>query len=454
MDEPTPFDHPQSRFEPPPNAPNLKPRLNGRRPTIEIPPTGLLTVTTAPIRTLPLGPKLAWFHELIGGLVQGGVYLFSGAPGGGKSRLATQVALAAATQEIRSLSVLTEERQDRLLARATMLTSDWSPLQAERAIRQMESTVNVSRLSDLPFVVHLGPHPLPSQQFKLLIIDSLQGDGLPANAAREYGAFFEFCRRARAEGVTVIAIGHVNKRGQIAGPRGLEHAVDGVVRIEKAGTGRLIAITKNRFAAEKPAGLPLITDPRTSALVPSPHRAPMTGIARTFIGSELGDAELQVQLSLPMPGERPQISAPGLPRRRIEQLVRSISATRGLDLDEINLNISSLLPGDTRYRAWLDLPLAMSLVASLLRRPVPALHIYVGEIDLNRALRPLPRALTDAIAEAVVRQAVSPSTRLFLPTATAAQLDGLGCQLVPCATFDQVLALTWPEAIKEVRDVR
>ena len=134
--------------------------------------------------------------------------------------------------------------------------------------------------------------------------------GLPANAARQYAGFYEFGRRAKDAGVTIIAVAHINKRGQIAGPRGLEHNVDAVVRIERAGAGRMISVLKNRFGPEQSTGFPLMTDDETAALLPSPHREPMTGIARTFIGSEMGDAELQVQLSLPMPGERTCASIP------------------------------------------------------------------------------------------------------------------------------------------------
>ncbi len=437
-----------------PDSPGSNLRAVGRRPVILAPETGLLTVRSSPTQYLPLDSSMGWFSKLISGFVAGGIYLLAGSPGSGKSRLATQIALSAAVQGVRSLTVLTEERQDRLLSRTQMLTRDWNPSDADRAIRLMDSTVEISQLSDLPYYFQFNIRSaIAGPPTKLLIIDSVQGDGLPANAARQYAGFYEFGRRAKDAGVTIIAVAHINKRGQIAGPRGLEHNVDAVVRIERTGAGRMISVLKNRFGPEQSAGFPLMTDAETAALLPSPHREPMTGIARTFIGSEMGDAELQVQLSLPMPGEKAQVSAPGLPRRRIEQIVRSISTTRGIDLDNLNLNISSLLPGDAPYRAYLGLPLAMSLVASLLRKPVPSTHVYLGEIDLNRVLRPLPRALLDAIAEAVLKENLSPATRLFVPRTTATQLDGLGCQLVPCSSFDEALKLTWPEtATEEQRD--
>lgn len=193
------------------------------------------------------------------------------------------------------------------------MTGDWSAVDTDRALRLMDATAEVNDLEDLPYFVTLQvTHPKAGYRgIRVLIIDSIQGDGVPANAARKYRGFYEFTRNCKAHGVAVIAIGHVNKRGQLAGPRGLEHHVDAVWRVEKAGTGRLFAVTKNRFGPEHPRGIPLVTDPVTTALHPSPHTEPATGVARTFIGGRVGEAELQAAVSLPTPGMRPQVMAPG-----------------------------------------------------------------------------------------------------------------------------------------------
>lgn len=406
----------------------------------------LLGFRSDPVRYLPLGSDLAWLEELTGGMAEGGIILLCGGPGSGKSRLATQIGLSAATRGVRSLTVLREEQPDRLLKRVQAITSQWHADEVTGAVHLMEVTDEVHRLSDLPYVFNPRARPRDGKPpIGLLIIDSVQGDGLGAGAFREYDAFYSFCRTVKAAGITVLALAHVNKANQIAGPKGLEHFVDCVLRLERAGVGRLLSAPKNRFYREQQIGLALDTDETTGALSPSPHCEPMTGVARTFIGGEPGEAEVQVRLSLPLPGEKPKVYAPNLPTRRIEQLVRSISAARGLDLADLNLNISSLVPGDAGFRSWLGLPLAISLASSLLRRRVPPANVYLGEIDLNRSIRPLSRGLIEVLAALADSEPFPPSTRVFLPAQSAAQLDGFPSELVPCATFDAALALTWPD---------
>jgi hypothetical protein len=110
------------------------------------------------------------------------------------------------------------------------------------------------------------------------------------------------------------------------------------------------------------------------------------------------------------------------------------------------VSLNTLLPGDATYRAYLGLPLAVSLVASLTRRAVPAENLYLGEVDLGRAIRPLPGVVVESVVQAASEGRLPPGTRLVVPPATAAQLDGLdGARLVPCATLDQAILATWPD---------
>jgi len=70
---------------------------------------GLAAVRIEQRERLPLGPRLAWLDQLLGGLQAGGVYFLAGVPGGRKSGLATQLALELDAAGIRSLTILTEE---------------------------------------------------------------------------------------------------------------------------------------------------------------------------------------------------------------------------------------------------------------------------------------------------------------------------------------------------------
>lgn len=209
-----------------------------------------------------------------------------------------------------------------------------------------------------------------------------------------------------------------------------------------------MSLTKNRFGPEQTNGLALLIDPATTELRPSPHIKPVTGAARTYLGSTIGESEIQAAISLPSPGSRPSITAPGLPRRRIELILNAISGLPMLDLGSFSMSVSALLPGDSNFRGWLSLPLAVALISSCLRRPVPRDALFLGEIDLNRAIRPLPSVLVDALAAMLLEgeSARRHRLRLVVPPSAAEPLSvGPGVSVIPCTTLDQVVYSIWPD---------
>jgi DNA repair protein RadA/Sms len=396
---------------------------------------------------LPLGKRLRWLDDLTSGIHGGSTTLLAGTPSGGKSRLANQIALATAAGGLKSLTIMSEESPERLDRRLALMTSGWPRREAARALELVQRTDEVMDLEQLPgFLVH---HVLSTQGryagTKLLFLDSIQGDGVSANAARKYAAYYEYCRLAKRNGITTVGIGQITKRNQLAGPRGLEHFVDVVIRIEKVAHYRICACVKNRFAMDNPRGIPLVIDPTTINLVPSPHREPVTGSCRTFLGAGVGAFEIQAAVSLPMPGSRPQIVAPGLPRDRVQQIVTAISKMDLLKLDQLDLSISALLPGDATFRSWLGLPLAIALIGSCIRRSVPRDLVLAGEVDLSRDLRPLPPAVSDAMAVELSEGRFGDRVRVIVPRSGEPLPAGGGRQVITCATLDEVVPHVWPE---------
>ena len=144
--------------------------------------------------------------------------------------------------------------------------------------------------------------------------------------------------------------------------------------------------------------------------------------------------------------EKPAITAPGLPRRRIELILSAISGLPMLDLGSFSMSVSALLPGDSVFRGWLSLPLAVALISSCLRRPVPNDTIFLGEVDLNRAIRPLPSALLDSLSTLLLEPTFNQRLRLVVPTSAVDMLSiNPGVRIAGCATLDQVVYMIWPE---------
>ena len=118
-----------------------------------------------------------------------------------------------------------------------------------------------------------------------------------------------------------LAICHVTKRGEIAGPKALEHAVDCTILIRKAYNRRMVSVLKNRFGPETARPMQLEIDPITLKLRMSPHTETLRrSVARGYLPGA-GLTEVQGAVALPKPGAAAKVTAPGLPRKEIEQYV-------------------------------------------------------------------------------------------------------------------------------------
>ena len=94
----------------------------------------------------------------------------------------------------------------------------------------------------------------------------------------------EAARLCAENGITVILVSHVTKRGEVAGPKTLEHGVDAAIILRRAMQYSLLAVRKNRFGPPMLRMMPLNIDPVTTRLGLAPHAEAIPGAARTFAG--------------------------------------------------------------------------------------------------------------------------------------------------------------------------
>ncbi len=410
---------------------------------------GLLGVADDESREIPLTDDLAWLRDPIGKFVQGGIYLLAGQPGIGKSRLALQLALDLGVQGLPTLYVLTEESKAAIRTRALMMGSSWAEADLKQAMSLIHPEDTVYDIANLPsFLGHqVIAHSGRYHGVQLIIIDSIQGHGLSANATKQYKKLYEFCKLSKAEGVSVLLITHVTKTGAISGPKDLEHNVDCVLYMKKALICRPLFVPKNRFGPAVLQPIPLEMDRKTAILRLSPHSHSVSSVARTFLGRGAGKAEAQAAVSLPNYGTRGQIIAPGLPRKEIEQLLSCISQIPDMDIGDLSYSVQCRLPGERRYRRLLDLPLSMALIASYLHRDIPRHHLYIGELDLLRRVREIPDNIAQDLREAVETGEVQMPVRIFCPRDSAYVLSGgvKDVGLLACDRLDDAVYATWPD---------
>lgn len=410
---------------------------------------GLLDVGSADFRELPLTDDLSWLKERVSRLVAGGVYLLAGPPGIGKSTLSIQLALDLGAQDIQSIYVLTEQSKQELANRARLMTSTWKPRIRDKAFVNLKPEDAIYDIDTMPnFLAHKVISSNGEYHgARLVVLDSIHGQGLSSAAAKKYRALFDFCHACKNEGITVVLVGHVTKSNEIYGPKTLEHNVDCILYMRKAFIYRPLFVPKNRFGEAKFQPLPLEMDPQTTALKQSRLASAVGGVAFSFAGRGHGALEAQAAVSLPNYGTRGEITAPGLPRKEIQRLLQAVNQIPGVDLEHLSYSIQCVLPDDNRYRKHLDLPIAIALIGSYLQKAIPRHHLYVGEIDLLRKVRPIPADVVQDLVGAVADGTVRTPVRVICPTETAEQLKGVADEITAMAvdTLDDAVYLTWPE---------
>jgi predicted ATP-dependent serine protease len=188
-------------------------------------------------------------------------------------------------------------------------------------------------------------------------------------------------------------------------------------------------------------------DDETIRLSLSPHVQTTSTVARTFFGRGMGNAEAQAAVSLPSYGSRGQITAPGLPRKEIEQLLNCISQIPDMDIGDLSYTIQCRLPGGRRYKRLLDLPLSMALIASYLQRDIPRHHLYIGELDLLRRIREVPDNIIQELWDAIEAGELSVPVRIFCPQESAHLIreGAKGATVVACDRLEDAIYATWPD---------
>ena len=322
-----------------------------------------------------------------GGFVPGSVILIGGDPGIGKSTLLMQASAALALKGERVVYISGEEATAQVRMRAARLELAHAPV-------ELAAETNVE---DIVATLSKGVPP------RLAIIDSIQTmwsdqiDSAPGTVTQVRGSAQALIRFAKTSGTSVILVGHVTKDGQIAGPRVVEHMVDAVASFEGDGAHhfRILRAAKNRFGPTdeigvfEMTGLGLKEVQNPSALFLSGRDTSSSGTA-VFAGME-GTRPLLVEfqaLVAPSSLGTPRRAVVGWDPSRLSMVIAVLEAHGGLKLGsyDVYLNVAG---GLKVVEPAADAAAAAALVSSLSATPLPADRVYMGEIGLTGALRPI-----------------------------------------------------------------
>ena len=318
-----------------------------------------------------------------GGLVKGSVTLLGGEPGIGKSTLILQVALSVSHKV---LYVSGEESQSQIKMRAERIQKNASNCLILTATNTQEIFKNIEQIN---------PEILVIDSIQTLHTNSIEASPGSISQIRETTA--ELIKFAKETGTPVLLIGHINKEGQIAGPKILEHMVDVVLQFEgdRNHTYRILRSQKNRFGSTAElgiyemfsSGLKEVSNP--SEILISKKDADLSGtaIASTLEGVRPLMIEVQALVSSAVYGT-PQRTTTGYNLKRLHMVLAVLEKRAGFKLaaKDVFLNITGGISIDDPA---IDLAVVAAILSSNEDVVIDKNICLAGEVGLSGEIRPI-----------------------------------------------------------------
>lgn len=342
-----------------------------------------------------ISTKIAELDRILGGgLVPGSVVLIGGEPGIGKSTLSLQVALKLDHFKILYISGEESPQQIKMRAERLDLKNDNCFILSETLL---ENILNQA--------VNLVPDILIIDSIQTLYTDKLESSAGTVSQIRETAA--SLLKYAKETGTPVFLIGHINKEGNLAGPKVLEHVVDTVLQFEGDHNHmyRILRTTKNRFGSTSELGifemnnkgLREVPNPSEILITQSDENLSGTSVASTINGARPLLIEIQALVSSAAYGT-PQRSSTGFDNRRLGMLLAVLEKRAGFRLaqKDVFLNIAGGIKVDDPA---IDLAVIASVLSSNLDFPIQKNICFAGEVGLTGEIRPVNR-IEQRISEA------------------------------------------------------
>ncbi len=351
------------------------------------------------------------FDRVIGGgIVKGSVSLISGDPGIGKSTILLQICKNV-NNSTNVLYVSGEESAVQLKLRANrlMVTDDNLKIMTETDAESICEYIKTEK-----------PDLVMIDSIQTMRIEELSSSAGSIVQVRESSNLF--LSVAKAFDIPVIIVGHVNKGGDIAGPKVLEHIVDTVLYFEgeRNQSYRILRAVKNRFGSTNEIGVFEMTQsglsevPNPSAMLLSGRMSGVSGSAITCVIEGTRPILAEVQSLVTATGfGNPRRMSTGFDYNRLNLILAVLEKREGLFFSNLDAYLN-IVGGLKLEEPAVDLAVAMSLVSGLRDKPIDDDMVIFGEIGLSGEIRSISR-ITERVSEAArlgFKQCVVPKSNI------------------------------------------
>ena len=318
-----------------------------------------------------------------GGAVAGSLVLVGGAPGIGKSTLLLQICNSLCTgRKVLYVSGEESERQLKLRAQRLGVSPDELYILSE------------TRLSDiLESVEEIQPDILIADSIQTLYHE--QNESSPGSISQVKDCTMALMQLSKSQGIMVFVVGHINKDGNIAGPKVLEHMVDCVLYFEgdPNSSYRLLRAAKNRFGSTNEIGvfemadkgLVEVPNPSQMLLEGRPEGASGTCVACVMEGTRPVLAEVQA-LVAKTTFNVPRRAADGFDFNRAVLLMAVAEKRAGLKLSIFDTYIN-VIGGLRLDEPGADLPVILAVASSYRDQVIDNELVAIGEVGLTGEIR-------------------------------------------------------------------
>ena len=323
------------------------------------------------------------------GLIPGEVVLISGEPGIGKSTLLMQIVQKFSNKKI--LYVCGEESPGQLNSRLLRLSGN-------KSSSKLGENFMVTEDICVENIVAL----IEEEEFDLVVVDSIQS--VSSMQSRSYpGSISQvricgamLTRIAKIKRIPMFIVGQINKGGDIAGPKVLEHIVDCVLYLEgdQYNQYRILRGMKNRFGSTNEIGVFEMTGEGlvevgnpSLVFLENDTKSSGSAIGAVLQGTRVVFVEVQALVV-----ERESTGGPmmrianGIKKPRLDMLCAVMSRKGGVFLGDKDVFVN-IVGGLNINDPCIDLAVCAAIKSSAKDKVLDKESVYVGEVGLTGEIR-------------------------------------------------------------------